>query len=79
MGVAELTSGPLPEHDPKDPGDWVQIELKPAQALPSPVALSTLKSTKSLSKLLLLKQSRLSVSPVTAAEFKTICELGDRS
>lgn len=72
VGTAIVTKAAYP--DPKEP-DWVIIDIKPNQPLHSPVTLATIKATKSLESMALLKQSRLSVAPVTSAEAKILFEL----
>ena len=52
------------------------VELAPVKGLTSPVSLATLRADKKLSEMLLLRRSRLSVVPVTPAEFKRVLELG---
>lgn len=76
VGIAEVSRSAYPDPDPNRPGEWVQVDLKPAKALKNPVTLETLKSTATLKTLPLIKQSRLSVMPVTAAHYKTILKLG---
>lgn len=73
VGTATVTKAAYP--DPKEP-DWVIVDIKPDQPLSSPVTLATIKATKSLASMALLKQSRLSVAPVTDTEAKIIFELG---
>lgn len=67
------------EHYP-DPGalgkDWSAIDIKVHKALNNSVSLDTIKKDKRLKNMLLLKIGRLSVMPVTEAEYKTILELG---
>lgn len=57
-------------------GDWSTVDLIPVKALPSPVTLAEIKKTRSLQKLPLIRQSRLSVMPVGASEFQTIIKMG---
>ncbi|HAZ11358.1 MAG: hypothetical protein A2X86_20235 [Bdellovibrionales bacterium GWA2_49_15] len=76
MGVAEIARAGYPEVDNTMPGEWIQVDLTPKRALAIPVTLAQLKAEKTLAKLLLLKQSRLSVMPVTHAEFKQILKIG---
>ena len=59
-------------------GDWAAVMVKPVKALKTPVPLATLKTTKALAGMALLKQGRLSVSPVTKAEFDAVLKLGGR-
>ena len=75
IGVAEVVK----EYylDPDDKTDlWVVVELKPVKKLNKPVTLSQIKNEKALSKLPLLKQSRLSVMPIDEEEFNFILKLG---
>ena len=81
VGIARVVREAYPDIDPSEdrPGDWVQIDLEPVSALPSPVPLATLKSEPTLKDLLLIRQSRLSVMPVTPIHFEKIQKLGTRS
>jgi predicted RNA-binding protein with PUA-like domain len=59
--------------DPKAPDeDWSAIDIAPEYPLEQAVTLATLKSTKSTAAMELVKKSRLSVTRVTAAEWKAI-------
>lgn len=75
VGLCEV----LKEHYP-DPtaetGDWSAVDLKPVGPLRQPVALQTIKSDPSLQQIALVKMGRLSVMPLTEAEFMRIMELG---
>ena len=75
VGVAEVTR----EHFP-DPTDetktFVAVDLKAVAPVPKPVTLTAVKGEPGLADMALLKQSRLSVQPVTAAEWKLICAMG---
>jgi predicted RNA-binding protein with PUA-like domain len=57
-------------------GDWSVVDIAPVKALAVPVPLAAIREDKKLSSMLLLKRSRLSVVPVTPAEFKRVLELG---
>lgn len=62
--------------DPSDPaGRFVAVELAPVRALRRPVPLSEMKAEPALAQMAMLRQGRLSVSPVTDAEWKTILKL----
>jgi predicted RNA-binding protein with PUA-like domain len=74
VGIAEVTKPAFPDETADEPG-WVAVELKAVAPLAKPVTLPAIKTTPALSKLALLRQSRLSVMPVTPAEFKTIGKL----
>lgn len=56
-------------------GDWSAVDLKPVKALARPVSLATIKTDARLKDLALVRQSRLSVMPVTAAEFARLLQL----
>ncbi len=57
-------------------GDWFCVDLKPVKTFTCPVTLEAIKAEASLRSLLLLRQSRLSVMPLQAAEFQKILQLG---
>jgi predicted RNA-binding protein with PUA-like domain len=75
LGIAEVSRTALPDKTADEPG-WVAVELKPVEPLPSPVSLPAIKADPALAKMTLLRLSRLSVQPVTAAEFARIKKLG---
>jgi len=76
VGVAKVVGEAYP--DPSAPGeDWSVVDLAPLKALKVPVSLATIKADKKLADMALLRRSRLSVVPVTAAEFDRILELGE--
>lgn len=63
--------------DPTDEtGKFGMIEVKSGAALKKPVALAFIKSHAVLKNMVFVRQSRLSVSPVTTEEWKIICETG---
>jgi len=78
VGVSRVVRGAYPDPDPKKPGEWVQIDIEPGQPFPQPVPLTAMKTTPALQTLPLLKQSRLSVMPITAAHFEAILELSKK-
>jgi len=67
-------SDPTIEADEK--GDWVCVDLKAGKALPHPITLEEIKKHRDLKNLPLIKQSRLSVLPVTSAEAIILRRLG---
>lgn len=52
------------------------VDFKAVKPVPKPVSLKTIKATPELAGMVLLKQSRLSVSPVRAEEWDFICKMG---
>lgn len=59
-----------------DEGDWSAVEVASAFPLAEPVTLATIKATKSLATMQLVTKSRISVVPVTKAEWDAILKLG---
>lgn len=75
LGTAEVSKAAYP--DPSaDEGDWVAVELRAKETLPHPVSLDRIKEDPALKNMVLVKNSRLSVQPVTKAEFTRILQLG---
>ena len=71
VGIMEVSE----EHSPDvttDPERWVVVKVKPVRKLAKPVSLKAMKQNPKLEDLAILKQSRLSVAPVTASEWKAI-------
>ncbi|MCC5789019.1 MAG: EVE domain-containing protein [Opitutales bacterium] len=75
VGIAEVTEEAFPEPG-DDSGKWSVVRLEPRESFPEPVTLATIKAEPSLADIALIKQSRLSVMPLTASEFKKICRMG---
>jgi predicted RNA-binding protein with PUA-like domain len=75
VGIVEIIREHYP--DPSDAsGKFVCVDLKADKPLKTPVTLVAVKADKKLSDMALLKQSRLSVQPVTAEEWKIVCKMG---
>lgn len=75
VGIVEIVREAYP-----DPGDetckFVMVDVRAAGALPKPVTLAQIKATPALKDMALVRLSRLSVQPVTAAEWKTVSKMG---
>ena len=64
--------------DPTDEErEWVAVDLEPVKALTRPVTLAQIRSDVPLKEILLVRQSRLSVLPVTSSQFERILILGE--
>ncbi len=72
VGLAEVSREEFP--DPTDE-KWIAVEIKPLEKFAKPVTLEQIKAEKSLENIALIKQSRLSVLPLTKAEFETILKM----
>ncbi|WP_108125764.1 EVE domain-containing protein [Saccharospirillum mangrovi] len=92
MGEAEVISEPYPDpdalnpesryFDPKSSADnprWTVVKLAFRKRWPAPVPLKQIKQTPELAEMALLRQSRLSVSPVTDAQWAVLERLSNQS
>lgn len=75
VGIARVARGP--RRDGAE-GDWASVAIEPVAPLPQPVTLKAMKADPALKGMAMLRQSRLSVSPVTAAEWQAIARLSAR-
>jgi predicted RNA-binding protein with PUA-like domain len=76
VGVAQVAKAAYP--DPSaDGAQWVAVDIKPVKPLREPVPLAAIRVHPKLSNISLVRQSRLSVMPVTKEEFETIVALGE--
>ena len=74
VGVATVSRDAYPDPTAKE-GDWVCVDLKPVRALAMPVTLEQIKETAGLEEILLLRNSRLSVMPLTEEEYNAILSI----
>lgn len=77
VGRAEITRPAAPDQTADEPG-WVAVELKAVKPLAHPVTLDQIKADPALAEIKLIRQSRLSVMPVTKAEFDRILALAGK-
>jgi len=75
VGIAEVAKSAYPDPTADDV-QWVAVDLKPVKALKNPVPLAAIRYDKRLSQLPLIRQSQLSVMPLTKDEFDVIVALG---
>ncbi len=75
VGVAQVVTAAYP--DPTAPDeDWSAVNVAPVRALSQPVTLAAIKSEPKLAEMALVRKSRISVVPVTAAEFTLVLQMG---
>lgn len=74
VGLAKVAREFYPDPTAKE-GDWSCVELVPVKALAEPVPLELIKKDPLLKEMPLLRNSRLSVTPVTAAQFDHLLAL----
>jgi predicted RNA-binding protein with PUA-like domain len=75
VGIAKVTRGAYPDPTASE-GDWSAVDLVPIKALRRPVTLHQINEAPRLKKIQLVRQSRLSVMPVTGGEFRAIILMG---
>lgn len=75
VGVVEVVREAYPDPTAKE-GDWVCVDVKTVGPMPRPVALAEVKADPGFADMLLVRQSRLSVMPVSKAHWDRICRLG---
>jgi predicted RNA-binding protein with PUA-like domain len=74
VGLAKVTREAYADPTATE-GDWSSVDLAPVRALSSPVTLHQIKANSGLQEMKLVRQSRLSVMPVTPEEFRTILKM----
>ena len=74
IGIARVKQIAYADPTAKE-GDWSAVDLVPVKSLARPVTLLQIKAHPRLSKIQLVRQSRLSVMPLTREEFQTIAKL----
>lgn len=77
VGVCEVVRESYPDPTTEDER-WVVVDLAARKALARPVTLAEIKEDPALADIALIKQSRLSVMPLSRAEFDRIVKLGGR-
>jgi predicted RNA-binding protein with PUA-like domain len=76
VGVARVKREAYADPTAEKGEDWSVVDFEPVTALKQPVTLTAAKANPKLAAMALVKKSRLSVSPVTAAEFKEVLAQG---
>ena len=75
VGIVEVCAEVHPDSKTDDPR-WECVDIKAIRAFAQPVSLDQIKSNPALEDMVLVKSSRLSVQPVTEAEWNEICKMG---
>ena len=75
VGIVKVVKEAHPEStDPT--GQWECVDVAAVSALPQPVTLAEIKAEPKLKSMVLVRNSRLSVQPVSAAEWRKVCAMG---
>ena len=75
VGIVEVCAGAHPDSTTEDER-WECVDIKAVRALTRPVTLDQIKDEPELADMVLVKNSRLSVQPVTEAQWLHICAMG---
>jgi predicted RNA-binding protein with PUA-like domain len=75
VGVARVAREAYPDPSAPDEG-WSVVDVEPVAPLPEPVPLTSLRAAPALASMAILRRSRLSVTPVTPAEYDEVLRLG---
>jgi predicted RNA-binding protein with PUA-like domain len=76
VGIAEVIRESYPDPTAKPDEPWVAVDVKALTPFKTPVPLAAIKAEPALKEMALIKQSRLSVQPVTSIEWKHVCAMG---
>lgn len=76
VGIVEVIAPAHPDSKTDDPR-WECVDIKAVRPFTVPVSLDDIKADGRLDDMVLVKNSRLSVQPVTAQEWEIVCSLGD--
>ena len=81
IGIMAITRAWRPDGPPNDKGEqiWASVRVEPREKLARPVTLAEMKAEPTLAKLEMLRQSRLSVTPVRDDEWRVLLAIGRRA
>ncbi len=92
VGICEVVRAGYPDHTAFDPSHpsfdpasdpahptWFMVDVRAVRPLPRPVTLPEIKAEPRLADMALLRVGRLSVVPVTAAEWETVLRMSERA
>lgn len=75
VGIVEIIAEVHPDSTTEDQR-WECVDIKAIKSLPNPVTLAAIKEDGRLSEMVLVKNTRLSVQPVSSAEWQIVCQMG---
>lgn len=75
VGIVEVVKEAHPDST-DDSGQWDCVDIRAVEKLKEPVTLAAVKADRKLAEMALVRFSRLSVQPVTEAEWKAVCKMG---
>ena len=75
VGIIEVIREAYPDPTARPGEPWVVVDVKAVTPLPRPVSIDDVKKEPKLKQMVLINNTRLSVQPVTAEEWKTVCKM----
>jgi predicted RNA-binding protein with PUA-like domain len=75
LGIVEVIAEAHPDATDKT-GQWICVDVRAVQDLPKPISIAAVKADPRLNDMVLVKNSRLSVQPVSEVQWRAICKLG---
>jgi len=76
VGIVEVIAEAHPDSTTEDPR-WDCVDIRAIEPFPTPVPLDRIKADPRLSEMVLVRNPRLSVQPVTEEEWRILCDMGD--
>ena len=76
VGIVEIIREARPDPTAKAGEPWVTVDVKAVSPLAKPVSIESIKAEPKLKAMVLINNTRLSVQPVTADEWKIVCKMG---
>jgi predicted RNA-binding protein with PUA-like domain len=76
VGIVEVIRESYPDPTAKSGEPWVVVDVKAVEPLKKPVTLAEAKAEPRLKAMVLVNNTRLSVQPVSAEEWKILCKMG---
>ncbi|MEL6208210.1 MAG: EVE domain-containing protein [Pseudomonadota bacterium] len=76
VGIVEVSAEVHPDSTTEDER-WECVDIRAVRPFATPVTLDQIKGDEALGEMVLVKNSRLSVQPVTAEEWAKVCALGE--
>lgn len=76
VGIAEICALSHPDPTAGEDRRWDCVDIRAAEDMPQPVTLAAIKANPALAQMALVTSFRLSVQPVTEAEWREVCRMG---
>jgi len=76
VGIVEVCALAHPDSTAKDDPRWECVDIRAVRDVPNPPTLDEIKKSPMLSEMALVRLGRLSVQPVTPAEWREVCRMG---